>query len=92
MQSAKKTGDSHMASDAQVVVPRHFLEETGHCRIGRRVTGIVWLAKTDGQSEDVIADLGQQLASNQAHDDRQTSVSMRDFPVPELWTTEIALA
>ena len=48
-----------IATGAVIVRYRHSLKVTGHSFISRRVARIIWIAKTDGQGEDVIASLGR---------------------------------
>jgi len=93
MQGTEETGDSHMRADTQVVVISYPFKVTVHNFVRQWVARINRVSKTDRDGEDDTANLVRKSSHSKSRVKSQhTSVSMRDFPVPELWTTEMALA
>ena len=93
MRSREEAGDRPECTEAQIIISLYLFKVVVHCCIGMRVTRVGRRAETYGEGEDVLASLARiSPHSMPKSDHKRTSVSIRDFPVPELWTTEIALA
>ena len=87
-----------MCSDAQIItfVLGQFTKVTDNVVIRRRITRIFWSAKTNRKRKYFFTNLEEplepQISMDFEFEDEHTSVSIRDLPVPELWTTATALA
>jgi hypothetical protein len=82
-----------MSGVALIIVCPVYLEKMVHVLVGWRVSRGARIAKTDGNGKHEPADLAQ-VVSHYAIETKlgYTSVSMRDFPVAELWVIGMDLA
>ena len=87
-----------MCSDAQIIAFAlgQFTKVIDDVIIRRRITRILRSAKTNRKRKyfftSLVETLKPQISMDFEFEDGHTSVSMRDLPVPELWTTVTALA
>ena len=92
MCSGKEASNGNMRSAAQVVICKQRGKEVHNGPVPRWRARISRLAKADGKREYLFTDLADICTvALPTETCIHTSVNMRDLPVPELWTTEMAL-
>jgi hypothetical protein len=59
MRGSNETSNPMMRGEAQIVIVRHLFEVLKYRFVGKRVTRVLYIAKTDGKGENVFTNLSQ---------------------------------